>query len=171
MVGGGIGGMAAALEAAECGKQVILAERAHTLGGRTARLYRYFPQMCHPTCGLEINLRRLKASRNVRVLTLPRMQSDHERQLAGVPARCHGIGPRRGRRLPQPADDSGFAIRKTKRPPAGAGGRFPLRNDAQAAADSACAAPGWPAIRLICASWTIPRPLRTSTASKPTSRR
>ncbi len=69
VVGGGIGGMTAALEAAECGKQVILAERGPTLGGRTALLYRYFPKMCHPTCGLEINLRRLKANRNLRVLT------------------------------------------------------------------------------------------------------
>jgi quinone-modifying oxidoreductase subunit QmoA len=69
VVGGGISGMTAALEAAECGKQVILAERSPTLGGRTALLYRYFPKMCHPTCGLEINLRRLKANRNLRVLT------------------------------------------------------------------------------------------------------
>ena len=69
VVGGGIGGITAALEAAECGKQVILAERNATLGGRTARLYRYFPKMCHPTCGLEINLRRIKANRNLRVLT------------------------------------------------------------------------------------------------------
>ena len=70
VVGGGISGMTAALEAAECGKQVILAERAPTLGGRTALLYRYFPKMCHPTCGLEINLRRLKGNRNVRVMTM-----------------------------------------------------------------------------------------------------
>lgn len=69
VVGGGISGMTAALEAAECGKEVILAERSPTLGGRTALLYRYFPKMCHPTCGLEINLRRLKARRNLRVLT------------------------------------------------------------------------------------------------------
>ncbi len=69
VVGGGIGGMTAALEAAECGKQVILVERNASLGGRTALLYRYFPKMCHPTCGLEINLRRLKANRNLRVLT------------------------------------------------------------------------------------------------------
>jgi quinone-modifying oxidoreductase, subunit QmoA len=69
VVGGGISGMTAALEAAECGKQVILAERNTSLGGRTALLYRYFPKMCHPTCGLEINLRRLKANRNLRVLT------------------------------------------------------------------------------------------------------
>lgn len=70
VVGGGIAGMTAALEAAECGRRVILVERGATLGGRTALLYRYFPKMCHPTCGLEINLRRLRSSRNVRVLTL-----------------------------------------------------------------------------------------------------
>ena len=70
VVGGGIAGMTAALEAAECGRQVILVERGPTLGGRTAMLYRYFPKMCHPTCGLEINLRRLRANRNVRVLTM-----------------------------------------------------------------------------------------------------
>jgi quinone-modifying oxidoreductase subunit QmoA len=70
VVGGGISGMTAALEAAECGKQVILAEKLPTLGGRTALLYRYFPKLCHPTCGLEINLRRLKGNRNLRVLTM-----------------------------------------------------------------------------------------------------
>ncbi len=70
VVGGGVSGMTAALEAAECGQQVTLVERSPTLGGRTALLYRYFPKMCHPTCGLEINLRRLRANRNVRVLTM-----------------------------------------------------------------------------------------------------
>jgi quinone-modifying oxidoreductase, subunit QmoA len=70
VVGGGIAGITAALEAAECGKQAILAEKSATLGGRTALLYRYFPKMCHPICGLEINLRRLKGNRNVRVLTM-----------------------------------------------------------------------------------------------------
>ncbi len=70
VVGGGISGMTAALEAAECGKQVILVEKTPVLGGRTARLYRYFPKMCHPTCGLEINLRRLKQNRNVRLMTM-----------------------------------------------------------------------------------------------------
>jgi hypothetical protein len=53
--GCGIGGMTAALEAAECGKQVILVERNAMLGGSTALLYRYFPKMCHLSCGLEIN--------------------------------------------------------------------------------------------------------------------
>lgn len=70
VVGGGISGMTAALEAAECGREVVLVERGASLGGRTALLYRYFPKMCHPTCGLEINLRRLKGNPNVRVMTM-----------------------------------------------------------------------------------------------------
>ena len=70
VVGGGISGMTAALEAAETGKQVVLVERNPYLGGRTVQLYRYFPKMCHPTCGLEINLRRLKANPRIQVLTL-----------------------------------------------------------------------------------------------------
>ncbi len=75
VVGGGISGMTAALEAAECGKDVILLERSPTLGGRTAQLHRYFPKMCHPTCGLEINLRRVRAQGNLRVLTLAEVVS------------------------------------------------------------------------------------------------
>jgi len=70
VVGGGISGMTAAIEAAECGKQVILVEKTPTLGGRTAQLYRYFPKMCHPTCGLEINLKRIKGNPNLRVMTM-----------------------------------------------------------------------------------------------------
>jgi quinone-modifying oxidoreductase subunit QmoA len=70
VVGGGISGMTAALEAAECGQDVVLVERGPALGGRTAMLYRYFPKLCHPTCGLEINLRRLRANRRVRVVTM-----------------------------------------------------------------------------------------------------
>ena len=70
VVGGGISGMTAALEAAECGKDVVLLEKSPALGGRTALLYRYFPKLCHPTCGLEINLRRIKSNSRLRVLTL-----------------------------------------------------------------------------------------------------
>jgi len=70
VVGGGISGITAALEAAECGKDVVLLEKSPTLGGRTALLYRYFPKLCHPTCGLEINLRRIKSNPRLRVLTL-----------------------------------------------------------------------------------------------------
>ncbi|TCJ15363.1 CoB--CoM heterodisulfide reductase iron-sulfur subunit A family protein [Parasulfuritortus cantonensis] len=70
VVGGGIAGMTAALEAAETGKQVVLVEKNPYLGGRTVQLYRYFPKMCHPSCGLEINLRRLKANPRIQVLTM-----------------------------------------------------------------------------------------------------
>ena len=37
VVGGGIAGMTAALEAAECGKQVILVEKLPTIGGGTPK--------------------------------------------------------------------------------------------------------------------------------------
>ncbi len=70
VVGGGISGMTAALEAAECGKDVVLVEKNPSLGGRVSQLYKYFPKLCHPTCGLEINLKRLKAQKRIRVLTL-----------------------------------------------------------------------------------------------------
>ncbi len=70
VVGGGISGMTAALEAAECGKDVVLIEKNPSLGGRVSQLYKYFPKLCHPTCGLEINLKRLKANKRIRVLTL-----------------------------------------------------------------------------------------------------
>ncbi|MDP2241277.1 MAG: FAD-dependent oxidoreductase [Burkholderiales bacterium] len=70
VVGGGISGVTAALEAAECGKDVVLVEKTPALGGRTTQLYRYFPKLCHPTCGLEINLRRIKSNPGLRVLTL-----------------------------------------------------------------------------------------------------
>ncbi len=70
VVGGGISGMTAAIEAAECGKKVVLVEKLPALGGRVSQLYKYFPKMCHPTCGLEINLRRLKANKNITLLTM-----------------------------------------------------------------------------------------------------
>jgi len=70
VVGGGISGMTAALEAAECGKQVILVEKNPAVGGRVSQLYRYFPKLCHPTCGLEINLKRMRAQKNLRLLTM-----------------------------------------------------------------------------------------------------
>ncbi len=70
VVGGGISGLTAAIEAAECGKQVILIEKNPSVGGRITQLYKYFPKMCYPTCGLEINLRRLKASKNIRLYTM-----------------------------------------------------------------------------------------------------
>ncbi|MGR3984012.1 MAG: FAD-dependent oxidoreductase [Gammaproteobacteria bacterium] len=70
VVGGGISGMTAALEAAECGKDVVLVEKRAALGGRVSQLYKYFPKMCRPSCGQEINQRRIQANRRLRVITL-----------------------------------------------------------------------------------------------------
>jgi len=70
VVGGGISGITTAVEAAEAGREVILLEREPYLGGRVIRLNRYFPKLCPPTCGLEINLKRIKQNGRVRVLTL-----------------------------------------------------------------------------------------------------
>lgn len=70
VVGGGISGMTAALEAAECGKDVILLEKQASLGGRVSQLHKYFPKLCRPSCGQEINQRRIKANPRLRVITL-----------------------------------------------------------------------------------------------------
>lgn len=70
VVGGGISGMTAALEAAETGKQVVLVEKRPFVGGRVTQLYKYFPKLCYPTCGLEINQRRAKMNPNLNILTM-----------------------------------------------------------------------------------------------------
>jgi len=69
IIGGGIAGITAAVEAAEVGKTVALVEREHYLGGRVAQLHRYFPKMCPPICGLEINFRRIRQNPKITVLT------------------------------------------------------------------------------------------------------
>ena len=45
VIGGGMSGLTAALEAAEAGSQVIITEAAPYLGGRVAQLHRYFPKL------------------------------------------------------------------------------------------------------------------------------
>jgi quinone-modifying oxidoreductase subunit QmoA len=74
VVGGGISGITAAIEAAEVGCEVVLVEKEAFLGGRVARSHLYFPKLCPPHCGLEINLRRLKTNPRIRVRTLAEVQ-------------------------------------------------------------------------------------------------
>jgi quinone-modifying oxidoreductase, subunit QmoA len=62
--------MTAALEAAETGKQVVLVEKRPYVGGRVTQLYKYFPKLCFPTCGLEINQRRAKMNPNLNIITM-----------------------------------------------------------------------------------------------------
>ena len=70
VIGGGVAGMTAALEAAEVGYPVVLVEREASLGGRVVRMHRYFPKMCPPTCGFEINIGRIRRNPNIIVPTL-----------------------------------------------------------------------------------------------------
>jgi len=74
VVGGGMAGMTAAIEASEVGKEVILVEKAPSLGGAVARMNQYFPKLCPPFCGVEINYRRLRSNRKIRVLTLSEVE-------------------------------------------------------------------------------------------------
>ncbi len=69
VIGGGIAGMTAAAEAAEVGYRVILVEKEAYLGGRIIRMHRYFPKMCPPTCGFEINTRRIRQNSRIAVYT------------------------------------------------------------------------------------------------------
>ena len=80
VVGGGIAGISAALEAAESGYDVTLIEKNPYLGGRVAQLYRYFPKLCPPYCGLEINFRRLRDNPRVRFYTVAEVE-----RIAGAP--------------------------------------------------------------------------------------
>lgn len=70
VIGGGISGLTAALEAAEAGAQVIITEKEPYLGGRVAQLHRYFPKLCPPACGLEINFRRVRENPNIKYYTM-----------------------------------------------------------------------------------------------------
>lgn len=75
VIGGGISGMTAALEAAETGKSVVIVEKSPYIGGRVARINQYFPKFCPPVCGMEINLKRIKTNPNIKIYTLAEVDS------------------------------------------------------------------------------------------------
>jgi quinone-modifying oxidoreductase subunit QmoA len=75
VVGGGISGLTAALEAAEVGKDVFLIEKNPYMGGRVSQLNQYFPKLCPPSCGLEINFKRVKDNRKIRMYTLTEVKT------------------------------------------------------------------------------------------------
>jgi quinone-modifying oxidoreductase subunit QmoA len=70
VVGAGIAGITAAVEAAETGLNVILIEKNAYIGGRVSQFNLYFPKQCPPACGLEINTRRLRTNPLIKTYTL-----------------------------------------------------------------------------------------------------
>ncbi|MTI81432.1 MAG: CoB--CoM heterodisulfide reductase iron-sulfur subunit A family protein [Firmicutes bacterium] len=75
VVGGGMSGITAAVEAAEAGCEVFLVEKNSYLGGKVSQINQYFPKMCPPNCGLEINYQRIKKNPKINVLTLAEVES------------------------------------------------------------------------------------------------
>lgn len=94
VIGGGISGITAAIEASEAGCEVVLVEKDPYLGGRVARSHQYFPKRCPPTCGLEINLRRIRTNPRIRCLTLSEVET-----VAGGPGRYRATIRRHPRRV------------------------------------------------------------------------
>jgi quinone-modifying oxidoreductase subunit QmoA len=80
VIGGGISGLTSAVEVAEAGYSATIVEKTPFLGGRVVKMNKYFPKLCPPSCGLEINYRRLKFSPRVSFYTLAEVQN-----IAGQP--------------------------------------------------------------------------------------
>ncbi len=74
VVGGGISGLTTAIEAAEVGHEVFIIEKNPYLGGRVAQLNKYFPKLCPPTCGLEINFQRIKNNKKLKWFTMTEVE-------------------------------------------------------------------------------------------------
>jgi quinone-modifying oxidoreductase subunit QmoA len=124
VVGGGISGITAALEAAEVGNDVFLVEKNTYFGGRVAQLNQYFPKLCPPTCGLEINFKRIKDNRKIRTYTLTTVKSisggpgNYEVQLETAPryinSNCTACGDCGQACTDEIADPFNFGMKKIK---------------------------------------------------------
>ncbi len=86
VVGGGIAGVTSAIEAAEAGCHVVLVERSAYLGGHVASFHRYFPKLCPPPCGLEIDFRRIQNNPRIDIYTLATLES-----LNGLPGNYEAV--------------------------------------------------------------------------------
>jgi quinone-modifying oxidoreductase subunit QmoA len=75
VIGGGITGISAAADAAEYGCEVVLVEKEPYLGGRVVRTNQYFPKLCPPTCGMEINTRRVRENPRIQVYTMAEVEN------------------------------------------------------------------------------------------------
>ncbi len=73
--GGGISGITTTVEIAEVGHNVTLIEQLPYLGGKVAQINQYFPKLCPPYCGLEINFRRIKQNPRIKLHTSSTIKS------------------------------------------------------------------------------------------------
>ncbi len=69
VIGGGISGITAAVELAEAGREVVLIEKDNYLGGNVSHFNNYFPKLCPPSCGLEINYQRIRSNPRISYYT------------------------------------------------------------------------------------------------------
>ncbi len=74
VIGGGFSGLTAAVDAAEYGAEVTIVEKNPYLGGRVAQLNKYFPKLCPPNCGLEINFRRIRENPRISFYTMAEVE-------------------------------------------------------------------------------------------------
>ena len=71
---GGISGLTAAVETVEAGSDVFIVEKTPFFGGRVTQLNKYFPKLCPPNCGLEINFKRIKNSADIAFYTFAEVE-------------------------------------------------------------------------------------------------
>ncbi len=124
VIGGGISGITTAIEASEAGCEVVLVEKKPYLGGRVAQMHQYFPKLCPPQCGLEINLRRIRTSSRIRCLTLSEVEkitgadghyrATVRRNARRVNNRCTACGACVAACPVQRPDDFNYAMSSTK---------------------------------------------------------
>ena len=157
VVGGGISGLTAALEAAEVGNDVFLVEKNSYFGGRVAQLNQYFPKLCPPTCGLEINFKRIKDNRKIRTYSLTTVKSvsggpgNFEVQLETAPryinSNCTACGDCAQVCTDEVDDAFNFGMKKTKAVYLPHEMAFPRR---YVLAKEACSAASLDAIKAAC---------------------
>ena len=124
VIGGGISGVTAAIEAAEAGCDVVLVEKNAFLGGRVVRMHQYFPKLCPPTCGLEINFRRIRTGSGIKCYTLSQVEkitggpghyrATIRRDPRGVNNKCTACGECVDACPVERPDDFNFGMSKTK---------------------------------------------------------
>src|SRR5210317_1910049 len=70
VIGGGVGGMKAAMDLSEAGRDVVLIDQAATIGGLMTRLDRTFPTNNCDLCTISPNLSENARDKHIEVLPL-----------------------------------------------------------------------------------------------------